>query len=619
MMGRSMQAVSKKALFASAVGLMLTACHGGSNSTPSTSPPTVGSFNCPIVNNSNQSTLPGIAISCTTSGAKTIDGSVPNYSWNFGDQIPSGSTQVTTGSSVTHVYAQPGYYQVTLTVTDDHGTSASQVQIVPVTLPLPSGITSGAPATIDGQENWAWISGSKYENSAGDFQTLLQASPLNQPSARQNAATWTTTATANHPAGQLWVFGGLGFDSTGTAGSLNDLWSFDPANGQWTWVAGSNKAAASGTWPATVGTTAATNVISARGAMAQWTDANGNSWIFGGTGYDKNGNSSYLSDMWMLDKTTGEATWEAGPQVGNSPATTSGQGVANPGNIPAGRSFATTWVSKGVFYMFGGQGYNGSNVAPYNDLWRYDPSTKAGWVWVSGTTTASNTAGSYGTISVPAATNSPGARVSAQSWVDKTTGNLWMFGGNGYDSAGSYGALNDLWMYDTTAKMWKWVAGSTTQGASSVYGTPQHSTPASGTVNAPGGRVGTLGWVDPTTGNFWLFGGSGSDSTSTTSANDGGGALNELWVYNPTPNTSTSGWTWMGGVNVDNIAGVYTTPYPSTVGSKYNSPGSRVWGGGWVDNSGNFWMFGGAGLDSAGNSGYLNDLWMVQLTLQPAP
>src|SRR5262249_58934617 len=36
----------------------------------------------------------------------------------------------------------------------------------------------------------------------------------------------------------------LGFDAsvsdggTGTSGSLNDLWSFDPASGQWTWVSG---------------------------------------------------------------------------------------------------------------------------------------------------------------------------------------------------------------------------------------------------------------------------------------------------------------------------------------------------------------------------------------------
>ena len=33
----------------------------------------------------------------------------------------------------------------------------------------------------------------------------------------------------------------------------------------------------------------------------------------------------------------------------------------------------------------------------------------------------------------------------------------------------------------------------------------------------------------------------------------------------------------------------------------------------WVDKSGNFWLFGGsAGIDSAGNSGLLNDLWVFQ-------
>jgi N-acetylneuraminic acid mutarotase len=33
------------------------------------------------------------------------------------------------------------------------------------------------------------------------------------------------------------------------------------------------------------------------------------------------------------------------------------------------------------------------------------------------------------------------------SWID-ASGNLWLFGGNGYDSTGNFGYLNDLWQYD---------------------------------------------------------------------------------------------------------------------------------------------------------------------------
>jgi len=610
-----MQAVSKKGLFASAVCLFLAACHG-SNSTPSSVPPTVGSFSC------TPTTLPstfttGIAVSCSDTTAKTSDGSAPNFSWVFGDQIPSGSTQPTTGNLTTpvvHVYAQPGVYQVVLTVSDDHGTTASQAQYVQVSA------STGTAITAEGVENWAWTSGSKYINSAGDFQTLLQASTSNQPSARQNSATWTTAAIVGHPVGQLLVFGGFGYDSTATAGYLNDLWAFDPSNNEWTWLSGSNRANSIGAWPKDKNgnlipnTTSPANVISGRTAVAQWKDKNGNLWLFGGSGYDINNNIGYLSDLWELNPNTGEATYISGPAVMNTAATPGTQGTANPGNFPAGRSFAITWVDQnGGFWMFGGQGLNGSNVETFNDLWYYNPNNSQGWTWISGGTVATNSPGVYGTLQTAAAGNSPGARVSAQSWVD-SQGNLWMFGGDGYDSAGSFGALSDLWEYNIAKNQWTWISGSNVQGTGSVYGTRGHSTPAAGTTNMPGGRVGTVGWVDANH-NFWLFGGSGSDSTSTTSANDGGGALNELWTFN----TTTQKWTWMGGVNVVNTPGVYLTQYPSTTGSSYNSPGSRVWGSSWVDNSGNFWMFGGAGVDSTGSSGYLNDLWTIQLTVQPVP
>jgi hypothetical protein len=33
------------------------------------------------------------------------------------------------------------------------------------------------------------------------------------------------------------------------------------------------------------------------------------------------------------------------------------------------------------------------------------------------------------------------------SWVD-AAGNLWFFGGDGYDSTGAQGYLNDLWEFE---------------------------------------------------------------------------------------------------------------------------------------------------------------------------
>ncbi len=40
--------------------------------------------------------------------------------------------------------------------------------------------------------------------------------------------------------GNLWLFGGGGYDSTGKEGVLNDVWKFTPSTtgdtGEWTWM-----------------------------------------------------------------------------------------------------------------------------------------------------------------------------------------------------------------------------------------------------------------------------------------------------------------------------------------------------------------------------------------------
>ena len=69
------------------------------------------------------------------------------------------------------------------------------------------------------------------------------------------------------------------------------------------------------------------------------------------------------------------------------------------------------------------------------------------WTWVSGSDTGSLVP-VYGTLGVASASNTPGARLGAITWVDRS-GNLWLFGsGYGYDSTGKGDLfLNDLWRY----------------------------------------------------------------------------------------------------------------------------------------------------------------------------
>jgi hypothetical protein len=113
--------------------------------------------------------------------------------------------------------------------------------------------------------------------------------------------------------------------------------------------------------------------------------------------------------------------------------------------------------------------------------------------------------------------NIPGSRLYSNAWKD-SVGNFWLFGGNGYDSAGLAGELNDLWKYDGTN--WTWISGSGTRNQTGVYGT-QYVPAAS---NIIGGRISSMSWKD-NSGNFWLFGGSLNTGTATL--------YNNLWQVKP--------------------------------------------------------------------------------------
>jgi hypothetical protein len=70
-----------------------------------------------------------------------------------------------------------------------------------------------------------------------------------------------------------------------------------------------------------------------------------------------------------------------------------------------------------------------------NDLWKFDGEE---WVWVSGSN-ATNQYGVYGEKEIPDSNNIPGARAGyAVSWMGNY-GNMWLFGGDGYDINGTFG------------------------------------------------------------------------------------------------------------------------------------------------------------------------------------
>ena len=173
----------------------------------------------------------------------------------------------------------------------------------------------------------------------------------------------------------------------------------------------------------------------------------------------------------------------------------------------------------GSTYTTGPVNANCSAGAPgeLNDLWVYSPSGNE-WTYVRGSTTA-NPTGVYGTQGLPEANNSPPPRSQAVGWTD-ANGNLWMFGGEGYDtSTGFYHRFNDLWEY--SAGEWIWVAGSNTFDATGTYGTLTVAAAA----NVPGARAEPFKWQDAS-GNVWLFGGFQYDDSTSTRFE-----MNDLWKY----------------------------------------------------------------------------------------
>jgi hypothetical protein len=228
---------------------------------------------------------------------------------------------------------------------------------------------------------------------------------------------------------------------------------------------------------------------------------------------------------------------------------------------PGERCCMATWTdASGRLWLFGGSiivdplGDSG----PAGDLWNYDPTTG---LW-----------GEVAPLAAPAVVPDP--RTGAGSWID-ASGNLWLFGGSYY---------NDLWKYTIASNTWTAVAGSAnTPGAAGVYGA--QGTPAPG--NTPGARSNVVTWSDAH-GNLWLF----------------GGTSNDLWEFSPT----TSEWVWVDGsiASANLPKGVYGT---LGVASSGNVPGGRSGAVGWTDSAGALWLFGGAGADSAGTNGFLNDLW----------
>jgi hypothetical protein len=533
---------------------------GGSGTT--TSSVTSVQVLCPAVFN----TIGGQIVGLYVPTGQNADGVLQD---NGGDNLPfSGNGPFTFATPIAYNSA----YDVTIFVSPQTQPQGARTYFYQGT--ATADVTS---VVIDfGHNDWTWMGGDNTANQFGSYSAPtfpITSVVTNTPGGARYPATWTDLN------GNLWLFSGYGYSTDTTVPQpafFQEMWNYTSTadyggsyNDFWTL------------------TTPASSVPAGRWGAVTWTDATGNLWLFGG----QDGGTNFLNDTWSYDIST--QTWTYASGGANQSGVYGTKGVAAAGNIPGGRWGATGRLdASGNLWLFGGYGYDSTGaLGLLNDLWEFSGGQ---WAWVSGSNLA-NPSGVYGTQGTASATNAPGGRQASVSWLDKS-GNFWLFGGYNLSPSGQPTAFNDLWEF--SAGQWTWVSGSNTVNQTATYGTQG----VAAATNVPGARWSSAAWSDlDVNGNtrLWLYGGQGYDATAN-------GSLGDLWSFD------AGQWTWIKGPSSVDQDGVYgLSPTPVTWPYVGNYPGSR-WGSGyWIDNSGQLWMFGGQGFDSASKSGngLLNDLW----------
>jgi hypothetical protein len=544
-----------------------------------------------------------------------------NVTFTFSSPITAGTTYAVT------ILTQPSNPTQTCTVVNGTGTVSGNVSNVQIICPQ-SGYTVGG--SVVGLVTGAGDTLELQLNAGDDFfvtgdSTFTFATPVTNGGI-YNVSVFLPPTSQPQPCN---LFNNTGFAVANISNVIVDCQHND-----WNWlswyVAATNKANNYATvttplFPPGVVPPPNLGTPGGRDFGASWTDAQGRKWLFGGSGYPYpspfgNQPAGLLNDLWVFNGVWVPANlptfvntagiWEVNPTPLEATNVSGVYGTlhASSGGAPGSRWGSSTWTdASGNLWMFGGQGYDASSLdfTVLNDLWKWIPGgpdpngagTFTGqWIWQGGSSTG-NQSGVYGTKGTASSSNIPGGRWAAATYKD-SAGNVWLFGGQGYDSAGKIGILGDLWKYNIASGQWTWVGGSNLASPNGVYGTKG----TAAATNAPGGRQAGVLWVDAS-GNVWLFGGFGFDSTGT--GGPAGAILNDLWEF-------TGGqWTWVSGNNLANQTGVYGA---QTAAAAANFPGSR-WGAvGWTDASSNLWFFGGWGYGSVTTAptGFLDDIWEYQ-------
>lgn len=152
--------------------------------------------------------------------------------------------------------------------------------------------------------------GSNYDAGLpGLYGTLDVPGIENIPWSLINPASWTDNN------GNLWLFGGIGEDTTSTGYYLNDMWEFYPSLNEWAWTS-ANSVSGGGSAVSVYGTLgdfSPANIPGERNKSATWTDGNGNFWLLGGSGTENSDlELGWLNDLWEFNPSIKQWRWMSG-------------------------------------------------------------------------------------------------------------------------------------------------------------------------------------------------------------------------------------------------------------------------------------------------------------------
>eukprot|EP00158_Paraphelidium_tribonemae_P005904 Partr_v1_DN27581_c0_g1_i2_m30721 putative Inherit from NOG: hedgehog protein len=386
---------------------------------------------------------------------------------------------------------------------------------------------------------------------------------------------------------KIIVYKGLIYTFHGNPGFRADVWTFNPSDKAWSWIAGvsNNGNNENPSW-GVLGVMSPTNHPGYRNQFASDLDLTRDQYVLYGGRTTRSGQHSSL---WIFDLSRFMWTWKSGSKLNLEPPNYNVQGISTNFTTPGGRNGSPAFIneSTGEFILFGGS----NDTVAYGDLWSFDL-VSARWTWISGSSIPDD-GGSITSQGNWSSLHNPSARTNALFVRNPTTNVVYMFGGLALAESTW---LNDMWALKWETREWAWVSGTLQTNRTPMTGTK--GVPSA--LNYPGGLYSYSASFHKASGLILIYGGSAIDKSVLS------GRSNDLWAYNSTSNE----WTWVFGSVTRNTAGVYD------VGG-VKPPSAFLHSMAVDQQNGNIYVFGGEGYVNIAfpNSRVnLDHVWLISLT-----